>query len=238
MLTADNSTITITDTMQVEEEQAALYRTICGHFDDNIRNVIQVNHQEAFLAAEQGFLLVQELYYGLFNSTDSFVSDTAGDRLLDLVRFCLRRASKVENTDWPRWQNSLAGIWGCHSAAFSVPPINWMAERALNLVVDLEAVCRVFHHYHPSSPRLRAFAVKALNFVAEFSFESAMRAVLIESPRTEVQLWLSHDKLALGVMVLQIHNADPFVSGAALGALFDQKIQKAWLEQLIGATAQ
>lgn len=55
-------------------------------------HAIQGNHQAALLAADQGFTLVQELYYGHLSPTDRFVSDTASDRLLDLVRFCFRHA--------------------------------------------------------------------------------------------------------------------------------------------------
>jgi hypothetical protein len=234
-LTADNSTNTTTE---IEEAQATRYRTICGHFDDNLRHVIQGNHQEAFLAADQGFILVQELYYDLLSPADCFTSNTAGDRLLDLVRFCFSRASEVGNTDWPRWQNSVSGGWNRLSAAANVPPINWMAERGLNLVVDLDAVCGLFRHTHLSSPRLRAFAVRALNFLAEFSFDSTTRAVVGSSPRAHVAQWLSYDQVALRVMGLQIHNADPAVRGAALDALFDQTIRAAWYKRLTAPRAQ
>jgi hypothetical protein len=83
---------------QVEEEQAERYRTICRHFDNNVRYAIQGKDQEAETAADVGFKLVADLYDDLVCS--------AGDRLLDLVRFCFGYASKVGNTTWPGRLNS------------------------------------------------------------------------------------------------------------------------------------
>jgi hypothetical protein len=91
---------------QVEEEQAERYRTICRHFDNNVRYAIQGKDQEAETAADAGFKLVADLYDDLVCSADRFVSDTAGNRLLDLVRFCFGYASKVGNTTWPGRLNS------------------------------------------------------------------------------------------------------------------------------------
>jgi hypothetical protein len=232
LLTFDSTTTTTTlyPWRQVEEEQAARYRAICRHFDDNVRYAIQGNHQAAFLAADQGFILVQELYYDLLNPADRFVSETAGDRLLDLVRFCFSQDSKVGNTTWLRCSNSVSGVWTSWDA--DGPQRNWMVKRGEYLLFDLAWVCGLINH---SSPRLRAFMVGALNFLAEFSFRQTQRAILAQSSGSHAGSWWRCDQRALAELSMQIRHADPFVRDAALDARADKEIREAWIEKLTGA---
>jgi hypothetical protein len=213
---------------QVEEAQAARNRTVCRHFDENIHHAIQGNYQAAFLAADQGFILVQELYYDLLSTADRFVSDTAGDRLVDLVRFCFSHEFKVGNTTWLRCSNSVSGIWDPPDA--DGPQRNWMVGHGEYLLFDLVSVCDLFNH---PSPRLCAFMVRALNFLAEFSFRQTQRAILARSSDSYRMRWERYDVLALNELSLQDHNADPFVRDAALDARKDRKVRVGWIEKMV-----
>lgn len=229
-----NSTTTTTPAplypwRQVEEAQAARYRNICREFDDNIRHVIQGNHQAAFLAADAGFIIAQELYYDVLNTADRFLSDTASDGLLDLVRFCFGHAFRVRNTNWSQGLNSVGWIWVPRNT--DGPQSNWMVKRGLNLVTDLLGMLDLFNH---PSPRLRGFMVKALNFVAEFSFAEMQRCLIYEhlSPEdvnnTIMWFWAMRYVFSLNALRLQIHHADPFVRDAALDAQFDMNLSNRW----------
>jgi hypothetical protein len=140
-LTADSSSTTTATTLypwrQVEEEQAAHYRTVCRHFDDNVRLAIQGKDQEAEIAAIAGLKLVSALWDDLCNPADRFLSDTAEDRLLDLVRFCFGYAFKVGETTWSVKTKSVYALEG-PSAIFTGEMENWMALRGLLLVTELD----------------------------------------------------------------------------------------------------
>ena len=167
---------------------------------------------------------MQDLY-DMIDRADRFRSDAAGDCLLDLVRFCFRYAFAVGGTTWPSHLNSVSELV-CPSDAI-VAQDNWMAHRGLSLVLDLESDWQLFQH---SSPRVRAFMVRALGFVAESSF-GLWGQVMVElddlgHPRAE--LWDQFDQDALRLMSSQIQHADPFVRDSALDAGADLEIRDEW----------
>jgi hypothetical protein len=105
-----------------------------------------------------------------------------------------------------------------------------MVRREEYLLFDLVDVCELFNH--PSSPRQRAFAVRALNFLADFSFHQTQRAILTRSSDSYRGIWVRFDQQALNELSLQDHNADPFVRDAALDARADRRIRVAWIESM------
>jgi hypothetical protein len=103
-----------------------------------------------------------------------------------------------------------------------------MAVRAFLLVLELDKVGGLFTH---ASPRLRAFMVRALDFIAEFSFESGARARRDNSTSLD-GMWLRYEAVALGLISRQVKNADPFIRDAALNAGKDLKVREAWYKVL------
>lgn len=99
-----------------------------------------------------------------------------------------------------------------------------MARRAVLLVTDLKTMGGLFTH---PSPHLRDFMVGALDFVAEFSFESGARARR-DNSTSHVELWRSLEEVALGLISKQVKNADPFIRDDAEDAGSDLKIREAW----------
>jgi hypothetical protein len=227
LLTADSSSTTTTTTLypwrQVEEEQAERYRTICRHFDNNARYAIQGKDQEAETAAIAGLELVSELYDDLLDPADRFLSDTAGDRLLDMVRFCFGYAFQVGDTTWPNKTNSVYELEG----PWTAPGVreNWMAVRGWLLVTEMDKLGL----FERNSAHLRAFMVRAVNFVAELCFGLWGRAVVANSEE-HAEFWDALDNDALILIADQEDNADPVVRDAAKDADSDLVLRDKWVK--------
>jgi hypothetical protein len=165
----------------------------------------------------------------MIDTADRFTSDAAGDCLLDLVRFCFRSALPVGDTTWPSHLNSVSEYLS--PSAVTSAQEHWMARRGLSLVMDLDSDWQLFQH---SSPRVRAFMVRALDFVAESSFVLWGHVIMevddLEHPRA--LLWDQFDQDALQLMSSQIQHADPVVRDAALDAGIDLEMREAWLNVL------
>jgi hypothetical protein len=104
---------------------------------------------------------------------------------------------------------------------------NWMALRGLLLVTEMDGRLHLFDH---DSAHIRAFMVRALNFVAELSFGLWGHAVMAYNDE-HAEFWGELDTDALISIGDQEYNADPVVRDAAADADFDRELRAVWVER-------